>query len=1140
MAKKHNSKPDGATPAAPGGDGVPVFSADALSKLTQRIQTGFDKNNDKGAQKKSGKKDKKQAKAKEPQSDRKPPAAKPVVSKPVVAKPVVAKPVVLTGKPDKSRNEKHKSKNHSEFAAQPAQRGKNNGRLDIRDKPQRTFPVALPQQKNSKRADSRPATNGTSKPTVSLPRKTGTNRIDKEALLKEIVELGGTKEDLDLVAGIESDDEGEEVVVKDSGKVNAVKAKDIEAFMKGIGLEAGKVGDIEESEEEDEDEDEDEEEDEEEGEEESADDGDESLGEDDDDEDEEEDVEMEDFAPLPPRDPKGGKLLFPKRPDWHAEPLPPLPLQEEEPSAQVVHKLHSRGKALLKEENEIYSATHLVKSSDRQFLSQIMQSGTLSDKISALTLVCQESPLHTMKTLENLLGLARKKSRSQTVQALAAIKDLFAQGVCLPPNRKLRYFAKQPGLGAKGTRDIHLVAWAYEDWLKHFYFEVLKTLEQLCTDQLVYARNHAVGYVYEMLKEKPEQEANLLRVLVNKLGDTDKKITSKVSFLLLQLQNAHPAMKNIIINAIEQEVIFRSGNSIHAQYYAIITLNQTVLSKSDYDVANKLLDIYFSVFAPLIKRDAPATPATGVNATGKGKHIKMGDKPDKMNRKAKARAEAAEKKTQFDEEVNAKLISAVLTGVNRAFPFSKVDDDVFEKHMDTLFRITHNGNFNTSIQALMLIYQVSSSKQTVSDRFYRTLYESLLDQRLVNSSKQALYLNLLFRALKADTSVKRVKAFVKRILQSATFHQPSFICGVLYLLSELEVAIPAIRALFTDPEPNEDDEEEVFLDAPDSDAEDAPAAPAPKPTKALPTYDGRKRDPLHANADLSCAWEILSFVNHFHPTIALFATCLLEKRPMPSKPDLGMHTLSHFLDRFVYRNPKAAPTTTRGTSIMQPLAGAPSSMGMVLATRDKKGAVPLNSDAFWRRRVEDVRPEEVFFHNYFNMTQPKSKKPKEDNKRKREDDDESDSEVEGEVWKALVDSRPELEGGDDGGSVDFDDDDEDLVMSDDDDSDAGPDLDDDDAEEWNTDDDDAADSDDEAGEESEPVPGDMAAMFEAQIAKATAKRAKTLATDESGDEEAEREVEVREKDGSRKKQKLKHLPTFASMEDYADMLSDSE
>jgi len=146
-----------------------------------------------------------------------------------------------------------------------------------------------------------------------------------------------------------------------------------------------------------------------------------------------------------------------------------------------------------------------------------MASGTLSDKISALTLISQESPLHTMKSLETLLGLARKKSRSQAVSSMAAIKDLFGPGSVLPEDRKLRLFSKQPEIGAREATAEHLIIWAYEDWLKNFYFEVLTTLEGLCADPLVFPRINAIGFIHSLLNSKPEQEANLLRLLVNKL-----------------------------------------------------------------------------------------------------------------------------------------------------------------------------------------------------------------------------------------------------------------------------------------------------------------------------------------------------------------------------------------------------------------------------------------------------------------------------------------------------------------------------------------------------------------------------------------------------------------------------------------------
>lgn len=190
--------------------------------------------------------------------------------------------------------------------------------------------------------------------------------------------------------------------------------------------------------------------------------------------------------------------------------------------------------------------------------------------------------------------------------------------------------------------------------------------------------------------------------------------------------------------------------------------------------------------------------------------------------------------------------------------------------MDTLFRITHNGTFNISIQALNLIHQVTSAKETVSERFYRTLYESLLDPRLATSSKQAMYLNLLFKAIRTDTSGARRAAFVKRTMQVLGTHQPPFICGAFYLLGELFSTTPGLRNMLSQPE--EDDELEHFVDAPDpDDEEDTVEDKAVEPkvvAQAVPpaekvwdtTYDGRKRDPQYAHAEGSCLWEIVSWL----------------------------------------------------------------------------------------------------------------------------------------------------------------------------------------------------------------------------------------------------------------------------------------
>lgn len=329
-------------------------------------------------------------------------------------------------------------------------------------------------------------------------------------------------------------------------------------------------------------------------------------------------------------------------------------------------------------------------SSAHQFYSAIMSSGTLSDKISALTLSVQESPVHNMRALEALIGLARKRSRGQAVEVLGALKDLLGAGALLPSDRKLKTFASQPGLRAgfaslagwtpqkelpAPLKESHLISWAYEDWLKSKYFEIIQILETRCSDEVIFARVKAVDYVYQLLRDKPEQEANLLRLLVNKLGDTNKKIASRTSYNILQLEAAHPRMKSIIIGAIESDVIFRPGQSLHAIYYATITLNQTVLSVKEEDVVKKLLDIYFSLFVKLLERLKPKkamAPAPDIILNKKGEVQGGGGTPGK---KALRKAAEQEKSTAVDDDVREKIISAVLTGVNRALPFTSTNDE---------------------------------------------------------------------------------------------------------------------------------------------------------------------------------------------------------------------------------------------------------------------------------------------------------------------------------------------------------------------------------------------------------------------------------------------------------------------------------
>ncbi len=481
----------------------------------------------------------------------------------------------------------------------------------------------------------------------------------------------------------------------------------------------------------------------------------------------------------------------------------------------------------------------------------------------------------------------------------------------------------------------------------------------------------------------------------------------------------------------------------------------------------------------------------------------------------------------------------------------------FEKHLDTLFRVTHSSNFNTSIQALMLIQQLSSSHPGSAERFYRTLYESLLDPRLLTSSKQTLYLNLIFKALRSDVNVKRVKAFSKRLLQVVAMHQASFACGTLYLLRELEGSFRGLQAFIDEPQEDESDEEENFRDV----LEKASDHESPviysnhvnggknPPGKNLSrTYDGRKRDPEYSNAERSCLWELVSqtahntrlwykltchhhqtpFILHYHPSVALFASKLTDHEPMPPKPDLSLHTLIHFLDRFVYKNPKLA-SKPRGASIMQPLAGGGAS-GLLVSTHSKVATrEPVNSEAFWKKEADKVGADEVFFHKYFS-TMGKGKEKAKKKKTQQKDEDEEDDE---EIWKALVESKPELDGGDmsddeiEASELGFfsEDDGEQAAYSErEDDAKSQEDVDSPDAEG----DDQMIELEEDGAllSSDEEVPTDLEEAFDNDQNQFGGKEP-SLVPEES-------------KRGKKRRKLLKNLPTFASADEYAAMLDDDD
>ncbi|KAG7085891.1 hypothetical protein E1B28_003425 [Marasmius oreades] len=894
------------------------------------------------------------------------------------------------------------------------------------------------------------------------------------------------------------------------------------------------------------------------------------------------------------------------------------------------------------------SSSNSSSHTEASFLSKIIQSGTLSDRLSALTLLVQSSPIHNTKALETLRGMAErgkgKGGREESLKALRCIVDWWVGGGA--PDRKLKYFRDQP-LTHPSVTDQHLLLWHFEDWLKKYFFSVLQVLEQFSLDPLPYVRIQTMSLIFTLLRDKPEQEQNLLRLLVNKLGDTEKSVCSRASYHILQLLQTHPSMKGVVVreivalvlrpaaptaaatvlaaaeavaagvaslpaNVANRKIKFSddsapstsaSGTStkgkgkstvpekkptnVHARYYATITFNQIVLTPGDRDVALKLIDLYFELFKELLGEDrgseADGTEDAKPEGKGKDKEVMKDKKGRVMNGKRgkKGKGNAGSKGAAGFEEIedeNSKMISAILTGVNRSLPFAKIDtnDAGFMKHIDTLFMITHTSTFNISLQALVLLQQISSSMTSTSssspasksiiDRYYRTLYASLHDMRLATSSKQAMYLNLLFKSIKADAGNTdnngRIKAFVRRFVQllvTGGNGATEFVAGGLYLLGELFSTVPGVRSMINDPQKS-----------------------------AAEPYDPRKRDPQFAHASSSPLWELTPLLNHYHPTVCLHARQLLTSQPLTASADLSLNTLSHFLDRFVYKNPKKVSaevngTKGKGSSAMQPAGSAVEGVKLVKGETGTSGEMPMNEEQFLRKRVEDVPADQLFFHKFFTRKREREqvsksrggkggvdseidgasdeegdeesgkeeemdltgdemeRSDKKPSKKKVHDDDDEDEDSdaeEEEIWKVMKASMPKAEGDDDLlDDSEIDDDDEipsglDADSDEDAADDSGPSDDDEDGEEL-------VDADENLSLAELSDNEDLVALDDIQGLVEYDGSGSEREKEEwggIGSDSTKRKRKTEEK--GRKRKKLRSLPTFASYEEYAKMIED--
>ena len=120
----------------------------------------------------------------------------------------------------------------------------------------------------------------------------------------------------------------------------------------------------------------------------------------------------------------------------------------------------------------------------------------------------------------------------------------------------------------------------------------------------------------------------------------------------------------------------------HARYYGLITLNQITLVIKDRDLAGLMVELYFEIFREIL---GDGLKQVSNDDLGEVEHVDqekvsgIAGKVDKWRGRRKGAKPKNGKQTALESEElmdtgESRLVAAVLTGINRALPFAKIDE----------------------------------------------------------------------------------------------------------------------------------------------------------------------------------------------------------------------------------------------------------------------------------------------------------------------------------------------------------------------------------------------------------------------------------------------------------------------------------
>ena len=634
---------------------------------------------------------------------------------------------------------------------------------------------------------------------------------------------------------------------------------------------------------------------------------------------------------------------------------------------------------------------------DEAWVESTMRRGTLKDRVAAMSVVVSTHPVHKLYALDmllNMVGINVDRHSGQATSspgrpndrvaqlASEALADLFANTL-LPNNRKLIAMDGRPlhlyETDAKRTLSPRvLLLWRYEEHLKTRYsaYVDLYLSRTLSETTLDLNKITTLRTASNLLTSLPEGESQLLSLIANKLGDPSRKVASASGHQLRLVLEQHPAMTAVVAREVQQ-LAHRPHLSSRALYNCIVFLNQLKLRREDDDYDNKgpgngndsedesKNDNDTNENANKKKRSKKKKQQQSLPASLINTYFRLFEVAIKKSEAARSKAKGKSKggNTAHDDgTMRGRLLSALLSGVNRAHPYLPRRDAAMEEHVDALYRIAHTSPPAACTQALMLLYNLAvgtpdgsgategSGKSKAAqgrtdaasarrDRFYRALYSKLSDPAMLSGRQITLFFNLVYKATKNDPDGIRAVACSKRLLHTAFHSGPPVVAASLFLVSEVMKFQPMLETAF-------DTSSGGVFD------------PSKREPRAAFVGTGDKSAPSIDEPPCSL-WEIALAGHHYHPTVQKFSSSLGQIKY--TGDPLRDFALAPFLDKLAYRNPKSRERLLkhlkRGESVAERRAG--------LQNLGARASLPMNDPSLLSDSRRPIGADEEYFRTFF-------------------------------------------------------------------------------------------------------------------------------------------------------------------------------